>query len=219
MLARLLSDAQNLIDAELADAAAPCVTSSFQLDGVVLVHLLRTRRPTIPVVFLDTLHHFADTYAYRDELTKRWGLNLLTLRAADPRVGEWQLDTDACCRRHKVEPLFAALEAFDVWFAGLRREQSPSRAELGEVESFRLPSGTVLRKVSPLASWPAQAVAEYAAAHQIPRLPLYERGYTSIGCEPCTERPTDPSQPRSGRWHGQKLECGIHLQVVPGAGR
>ncbi len=175
--------------------------------------MLHAMAPDIPVLFLDTVHHFPQTLAYRDEIASRWGLNLITLRAAEPSLGLWQTSTDACCARHKVEPLFGALAAYDVWFTGLRREQSPSRAELQDVEPFPLPNGQVLRKVSPLAGWTTKDVWDYAKAHDIPLLPLYDLGYTSIGCEPCTSLPLDPSNDRSGRWQGQKLECGIHIQA------
>lgn len=205
-------DARQIVADNLAGAAAPCVTSSFQADCVVLLHMLREVAPTIPVLFLDTVHHFAQTYAYRDTMADRWRLNVVNLRAAEPSPGLWQTDTHACCARHKVGPLFAALERHDVWFTALRREQSPSRAGLREVEPFALPSGKTLQKISPLAGWTTKDVWEYAKAHAIPLLPLYEAGYTSIGCEPCTSRPIDPSNPRSGRWQGQKLECGIHIQ-------
>ena len=208
-----MSDPRALIAAELAAAAAPCVTSSFQAECVVLVHLLRAVRPDIPVLFLDTVHHFAETYAYRDELTRRWGLNLVTLIADEPSPGLWQQSTNDCCARHKVGPLFSALRRYDSWFTGLRREQSPSRAALAEVEPFTLPDGTTLRKISPLAGWTTREVWAYAKEHDIPLLPLYERGYTSIGCEPCTSLPLDPGNERSGRWGGQKLECGIHIQA------
>lgn len=208
-----MTDARNVIAAELDSASAPCVTSSFQAECVVLVHLLRTVKPDIPVLFLDTVHHFAETYAYRDELVRRWGLNLVTLVADEPRPGLWQESTDACCARHKVGPLFGALERYDAWFTGLRREQSPSRSSLSEVEPFKLPGGKTLRKISPLARWTTREVWEYANANDIPLLPLYEQGYTSIGCEPCTTLPLDPSNQRSGRWAGQKLECGIHIQA------
>jgi phosphoadenosine phosphosulfate reductase len=202
-----------LIRRELVSAHAPCVTSSFQAECVVLVHMLHQLEPGIPVLFLETFHHFAETKAYRDELSERWGLNLITLRAAEPSVGLWRQDTSACCGRHKVEPLFSALQNYDVWFTGLRRDQSPSRATLAEVEPFTLPTGKVLRKVSPLAAWTTREVWAYARQHDIPLLSLYERGYTSIGCEPCTSLPLDPTNDRSGRWGGQKLECGIHIQA------
>jgi phosphoadenosine phosphosulfate reductase len=210
-----VTDARTLIAERLLSGDAPCVTSSFQAECVVLVHMVRELEPEIPVLFLDTVHHFSETYKYRDELAARWGLNLVTLRAEVPAPGLWQQDTTACCARHKVGPLFSALERYDVWFTGLRREQSASRAALEEVEPFTLPTGKVLTKVSPLAKWTTREVWEYAKHHDIPLLPLYERGYTSIGCEPCTSLPLDPSNERSGRWGGQKLECGIHIQVQP----
>lgn len=207
--------AVQLLADTLASAAAPCVTSSFQAECVVLVHMIREIEPRIPVLFLDTVHHFPQTYAYVQEISERWDLNLKTLRAGEPRPGLWQQSTQACCARHKVEPLFSALSGHDVWLTGLRREQSPSRAGLLEVEAFTLPDGKVLRKVSPLALWTTKQVWEYATAHEIPLLPLYDLGYASIGCEPCTSLPRDPSDPRSGRWGGQKLECGIHIEQKP----
>jgi len=206
------SDALELVAAEVESAAAPCVTSSFQAECVVLVHMLQQVRPRIPVLFLDTVHHFPQTLAYRDEIASKWGLNLITLRAAEPAPGLWQQDLKACCGKHKVQPLFGALEHHDTWFTGLRRDQSPTRASLEPIESFTLPTGTRLRKISPLAHWSTKDVWTYAKAHQIPLLPLYELGYTSIGCEPCTSLPLDPSNDRSGRWGGQKLECGIHVE-------
>jgi phosphoadenosine phosphosulfate reductase len=205
--------APQLIADHLTSAQAPCVTSSFQAECVILVDMLRKISPDIPVLFLDTVHHFEETLRYRDDLVRRWGLNLVTLRAAEPSPGLWQRDTSACCAKHKVEPLFGALAQYDVWFTGLRRDQSASRAALAEVEPFRLPGGKVLTKVSPLAGWTTKDVWSYAKAHAIPLLPLYELGYTSIGCEPCTSLPMDPSNERSGRWQGKKLECGIHIQA------
>ena len=209
-----MSDMPSILARELDAGGAPCVTSSFQAECVVLVHMLQQIRPGLPVLFLDTVHHFPETYAYRDQLAERWKLNLVNLRAEQPAIGLWQESTQACCARHKVEPLFRALQDYDLWFTGLRREQSPSRANLQEVEPFALPTGKTLRKISPLAAWTTREVWSYAKAHEIPLLPLYAQGYTSIGCEPCTSLPLDPSNERSGRWAGQKLECGIHIQAV-----
>ena len=208
----VIDQAISLIAAEIDRAAAPCVTTSFQIDGVVLLHLLRQARPRIPVLFLDTVHHFPETIRFRDKLAAAWDLNVVTLRAAHPAPGLWQESTEACCRRHKVEPLFAALRGHDTWFTGLRRDQSASRATLSEIAPFTLPDGAVIRKVSPLAAWTRADVRAYARANAVPRLPLYNLGYTSIGCEPCTTLPLDPSNDRSGRWGGEKLECGIHIQ-------
>jgi phosphoadenosine phosphosulfate reductase len=209
-----MTDPHDLVAGALDAASAPCITSSFQAECVVLTHMLWQLRPDIPVLFLDTFHHFPETLAYRDRLAERWNLRLVSLRAAEPHVGLWQAEsTDACCRRHKVEPLFSALEAYDTWFTALRRDQSPSRAHLQEVEPFRLPNGKEIRRIAPLAGWTTRDVWSYANEHDIPLLPLYELGYTSIGCEPCTALPPDPENPRSGRWQGEKLECGIHIQA------
>jgi phosphoadenosine phosphosulfate reductase len=210
----LTSDANQLVAEMLARPGNACITCSFQAEDVAVLHMLLQVNPRIPVLFLDTVHHFAQTYAYRDEMARNWQLNLINLRAAEPAPGLWQTSTDACCAKHKVEPLFSALENYDVWFTGLRRQQSPSRANLGDVESFTLPSGRSITKLSPLARWTTRDVWQYNKAHAIPLLPLYELGYTSIGCEPCTSVPLDPDDPRSGRWSGQKLECGIHIQPV-----
>ena len=204
----------DLIAEQLQRAKNPAITSSFQHECVVLTDMVRQVKPDIPVLFLETFHHFPQTLAYRDELTKQYGLNLVVLKAPEPKIGLWKESTKACCDVHKVGPLFSALENYDVWFTGLRREQSPSRANLSHLEPFRLPSGRVIRKVSPLATWTTKEVWTYAKQHDIPLLPLYDLGYTSIGCEPCTTLPLDPSDARSGRWQGQKLECGIHIQPV-----
>jgi phosphoadenosine phosphosulfate reductase len=213
-VADLTAQAVDLIADQLKDARVPAMTSSFQSECVVLTDMVRRVRPDIPVLFLETFHHFAQTLAYRDEMTAKYGLNLINVKTAEPTIGLWQTEgTKACCDRHKVGPLFSALEDYDVWFTALRRDQSPSRANLKEVEPFRLPSGNAIRKVAPLAGWTARDVWRYAKDHEIPLLSLYELGYTSIGCEPCTSLPPDPNDPRSGRWQGQKLECGIHIEA------
>jgi phosphoadenosine phosphosulfate reductase len=204
--------AQTIAAHAMRDAGAACLTCSFQAEDVVVLHMLRETHPDVPVLFLDTVHHFAATYAYRDELMRLWRLNLVNLRAAEPVPGLWRTSTDACCARHKVEPLFAALDDYDTWFTGLRRGQSASRASLEPVDAFTLPSGKTIRKISPLAHWSETDVRDYARRHAIPLLPLYSAGYTSIGCEPCTSLPLDPLNPRSGRWQGEKLECGIHIR-------
>lgn len=195
------------------------VTNSFQAEDMVLLHMVQHHLPEVPVVFLDTGYHFAEVMAYRDRMAAEWGMNLTSL-VPEQTVAEQesafgilnQTDPGRCCGLRKVGPLFAELERYGVWFTGLRREQAKTRAALSEVDRFVLPTGTAIRKVSPLTEWTANDVWSYAAEHGIPLLELYDRGYTSIGCEPCTSLPVDPNDPRSGRWGGQKLECGIHLQ-------
>ncbi|HUP02717.1 MAG TPA: phosphoadenylyl-sulfate reductase [Bryobacteraceae bacterium] len=208
------------IDEALAAPGDACVTSSFQTECVALVHMLVQRRPEIPVLFLDTGYHFAETYAYRDQIAERLGLNLvnllpkLTVPEQEAQFGILnQTEPTRCCQMRKVEPLFAGLQGYDTWFTGLRRDQSPTRANLKVSDSFTLPTGKALRKISPLTDWTNADVWSYLKHAGIPVLPLYDRGYTSIGCEPCTQLPFDPDNPRSGRWGGNKLECGIHIQA------
>jgi phosphoadenosine phosphosulfate reductase len=225
-----IEQAQEIIREGLASGAtgagqvrpAACLTCSFQAEDMVVLHLVRQEWPEIPVLFLETGYHFAETYEYRDRMTAAWNLNLVNLLPRQT-VAEQEQESgllyrsapDRCCGARKVQPLFAALESYDVWFTGLRREQSPTRANLQPSETFRLPSGKELRKLSPLALWPNRDVWAYLKQHQIPALPLYEQGYTSIGCQPCTTPPISADDLRSGRWGGHKLECGIHIGAGP----
>ncbi|MCS7315426.1 MAG: phosphoadenylyl-sulfate reductase [Bryobacterales bacterium] len=213
--------ARRVIENALASSdSRACLTCSFQLEDMVVLHMARSLEPRLPVLFLDTGYHFGEVCAYRDQMALSWNLNLINIRPAlsvseqEARFGLlYRTEPDRCCRMRKVEPLMSALQGYDVWLTGLRREQSPTRANL-QVEEFQsLPSGKKIRKVNPLAEWTWAQVHEYAEAHGIPPLPLYSQGYTSIGCAPCTSLPSDPNDPRSGRWGGRKLECGIHTFV------
>lgn len=213
-----MSEVRDSIRAAL-DAAngRACYTCSFQLEDVLLLDYLRAEQPDIPVIFLETGYHFPATYAYRDRLEKDWGLRLINAAAAktvaeqEAERGQlYSTDPAACCQLRKVEPLFAALENYDVWFTGLRREQSPTRAKLEVFETAKLRSGREIQKVSPLAHWTWKQIWAEAKQRNIPVLSLYAEGYTSIGCEPCTAKPVSEDNLRSGRWGGKKLECGIH---------
>jgi phosphoadenosine phosphosulfate reductase len=211
--------AQQLIARELSSASGDVVvTNSFQAEDMVLLHMVRQTLPEIPVIFLDTGYHFAEVYEYRNRMAQEWSLNLtnllpeFTVAEQESQFGILnQLDPSRCCGLRKVKPLFGALERYALWFTGLRREQAKSRAALKEVEDFSLPSRHVIRKISPLTDWSIKDVWSYSTQNGIPLLNLYAKGYTSIGCEPCTSLPLDPDDPRSGRWGGQKQECGIHL--------
>lgn len=212
-------NAEEVLDRVLAryTELAACLTCSFQAEDIIVLHLLRKRLPDIPVLFLDTGYHFRETYEFRDRIVRDWKLNLVNVlpkKTVPQQESEFGIlyreNPTQCCQFRKVEPLMSALEPFEIWFTGLRREQSPTRKNLQHVEEHRLPSGKILRKVSPLADWTWGQVWEYTAAKGLSYLPLYDQGYASIGCEPCTALPSDPNNPRSGRWGGTKLECGIH---------
>jgi phosphoadenosine phosphosulfate reductase len=194
-----------------------CLTSSFQTEDMVVLHMLRQHLPNVPVIFLETGYHFKALIEYRDHIAKEWGLNLInampktTLAEHEAQFGLLHIvEPTKCCAIRKVEPLMRSLEPYAWWFTGLRREQSPTRAGLQKIEDHKLPSGKLMKKVSVLADWDWARVEGYAREHDIPRLALYDQGYTSIGCEPCTAIPASGADARSGRWGGKKLECGIH---------
>lgn len=204
----------------LEHAQRACITSSFQAEDVIVLYMVLQIQPRIPVLFLETGYHFPETLVYRDRIASEWNLNLVNVEPEQSVAQQesqfgilYQSAPDRCCGLRKVEPLFRALGEYTTWITGLRREQSKSRANLQPHEFFTLPTGHILAKLSPLAEWTTRDVWHYAEQHSIPLLPLYEKGYTSIGCAPCTSLPFDANDPRSGRWSGRKLECGIHLQA------
>ncbi len=214
------------VDAALADKdnARACLTCSFQAEDVLLARLALDLAPSLPILFLDTGYHFPETYAYRDQLAHDWQMHLLNLLPAQTVARQesehgllYQSAPDQCCKLRKVEPLFAALANYRVWFTGLRREQARSRAALEESAEFALPGGRSILKLAPLADWSTRDIWYACELLSIPLLPLYAQGYTSIGCQPCTTLPLDPNDPRSGRWAGRKVECGIHIAAAPEA--
>ena len=207
---------------QITGASDVCLTCSFQAEDVLLTKLAIELDPNIPILFLDTGYHFAETYSYRDQIARDWHLNLVNL-LPEKTVAEQELEhgllyrsaPDQCCKLRKVEPLFKAVAEYRVWLTGLRREQAKSRAGLEESALFTLPGGKQVLKLAPLAAWTTRDVWYACEQFSIPLLPLYERGFSSIGCEPCTSLPLDANDPRSGRWAGRKVECGIHIEAAP----
>jgi len=207
---------------EINGAGDVCLTCSFQAEDVLLTKLALELNAKIPILFLETGYHFAETYAYRDKIAQDWQLNLINL-LPEKTVAEqeakfgilYQTAPDQCCKLRKVEPLFKAVAEYRVWLTGLRREQARSRTALEESAVFALPGGKHVLKLAPLAAWTTRDVYYACEQLEIPLLPLYDRGYASIGCEPCTSLPLDPNDPRSGRWAGRKVECGIHIEAAP----
>jgi phosphoadenosine phosphosulfate reductase len=207
---------------EITGAPDVCLTCSFQAEDVLLTKLALELDANIPILFLDTGYHFRETYEYRDRIAREWNLNLINLLPAKTVAEQesqfgilYQSAPDQCCKMRKVEPLFKAVADYRVWLTGLRREQARSRTTLEESAMFSLPGGKQVLKLAPLAAWTTRDVWYACEQLSIPLLPLYERGYTSIGCEPCTTLPLDPNDPRSGRWAGHKVECGIHIEAAP----
>lgn len=192
------------------------LVSSFGAESVVLLDMVATIDPSIPVIFLDTGKLFAATHAYRDELTELFGLTDVRsvqparhrLAERDPEGALWSSDPDGCCDLRKTEPLEVALTPFAAWITGRKRFQGGAREALpileGESESGRI-------KINPLAPWSSEDVEDYRRLRNLPQHPLVAEGYRSIGCVTCT-RPVAPGEPaRAGRWWGlDKTECGIH---------
>ena len=190
------------------------LVSSFGAESAVLLHLAASVDPAIPVIFLETDRHFPQTLQYRDELIARLGLTNVRNQtpdaeeaASEDAVGDlWRTDTDSCCALRKVRPLARALDDVDAWATGRKRFQGGLRKDLAVIER-----DGPRYKVNPLAAWSPEDVEAYMVEHDLPRHPLTEQSYTSIGCWPCTQ----PGQDRAGRWAGdEKVECGIHM---PGA--
>jgi phosphoadenosine phosphosulfate reductase len=195
------------------------VTSSFQTQSVALLHLIGQTRPDIPVIFLDTGYHFPETLAYRDQLVEQFGLTLRVIRPAaaptdlaKPHADAlYRRDPEMCCYVNKVEPMQRALRDLDAWLTGIRRDQTENRAHAQPVE--RLDDGRV--KINPLLAWTRQDLWTYINRHDLPSHPLFNQGYLSIGCAPCTAPVADGDDERSGRWAGTgKTECGLHTAAL-----
>jgi phosphoadenosine phosphosulfate reductase len=197
---------------EIADLV---LVSSFGAESVALLHLAAMVNRDLPVLFIDTQMLFTETLVYQQEVAERLGLrNLRILRAADiaskdPDGTLHRTDPDACCDLRKTRPLHLALAPHSGWVTGRKRYQSGARAQLSFFERDR-PTGKI--KVNPLAYWRTQDVADYIAENRLPRHPLVDKGFPSIGCAPCTTPVSNGEDARAGRWRGtSKDECGIHF--------
>lgn len=192
------------------------MTSNFGAEGVVLIDHLARVAPRTPIVYLSTGFQFAATDELKERLRERYDLNIVTaeaelsVEAQNAIHGErlYQINSDLCCQIRKVEPLQKALAGYEAWIAALRRDQSPTRANIKPVEWN---ARNNLVKLHPLAAWTRARVWDYLLKHNLPYNRLYDEGYTSIGCQPCTRRAAAGAHERSGRWDGAKKECGIHL--------
>jgi len=181
-----------------------------------LVHLAASAAPGLDVVFLDTGYHFAETLGTRDAFAGATDITLVnitpiqTVPEQDAQYGErlYERDPNQCCALRKVEPLNRALQRYDCWISGMRREDSATRAEIGVIE-FDAKRDKV--KVNPLADWDSKQLDSYIETNRVMLNPLRQLGFTSIGCEPCTKAVATGDDPRSGRWAGtNKIECGLH---------
>ncbi|HEX2580736.1 MAG TPA: phosphoadenylyl-sulfate reductase [Dongiaceae bacterium] len=192
------------------------IVSSFGSESAIILHLAAQIDRTIPILFLDTLKHFDETLTYRDILLDRFQFS--DARAITPAIADlarhdrdgtlWQNDHDLCCHIRKVLPLERALDGFSAWVTGRKRHQSATRGGLQKFE----PAGEKI-KINPLADWSAAQIDEAFLQFKLPRHPLWDEGFLSIGCSPeaCTRRVAVGENTRAGRWSGtEKVECGIH---------
>ncbi|ADM09071.1 phosphoadenosine phosphosulfate reductase [Parvularcula bermudensis HTCC2503] len=193
------------------------LVSSFGAESAVLLHLVAQVAPDLPVLFIDTGKHFAQTPIYRRNLAKKLGLtNVRDLHPAadevaveDPDGDLWRRDPDACCTLRKVRPLDSALRDFGTWITGRKQFHGGQRVDLPTFEH----KGDHF-KVNPIVSWGPDEVEAYFAAHDLPRHPLVDQGFPSIGCWPCTHPVATGDDNRAGRWRGSaKTECGIHTRL------
>jgi phosphoadenosine phosphosulfate reductase len=199
------------------------LVSAFGTESAVLLHLVATIDPTVPVVFLDTGKHFDETLAYRDRLVAQLGFSDIRvvspasghLKADDPAGNLHSVNPDLCCYIRKTLPMVRALREFSCWISGRKRFQASTRATL---QLFEVQDRWI--KVNPLVDWSEDQLQNYFVAHDLPRHPLEAFGYASVGCLPCTAPAAveGSNGRRSGRWRGSaKVECGIHLPIARAA--
>jgi phosphoadenosine phosphosulfate reductase len=199
-----------------ADTFGDQLTVASSMGDEVLVHLVGTTIPDADVFFLDTGYHFAETLGTRDAyqamlpLRIRTILPLLTVAQQDDQYGArlHDRDPDRCCAMRKVEPLNRALQDHSAWVTGMRREDAPTRTDIGLVG---WDERRAMVKLNPIAAWTQDDVDRYVAVHEVFLNPLRQEGYTSIGCAPCTRPVAEGEDARAGRWAGtNKIECGLH---------
>ena len=190
------------------DTFHPHLALTASMTDAVLIDLAVTVEPSIEVVFIDTGYHFPETLETVEVVRRKYGLNLKMMTVPFHDEELWKVDPENCCSAIKVGQLDRALMGKEAWMSGLRRAESPTRAE-APILSLDLRG---LVKINPIANWTDLDVQGYIKDHDVPVNPLVDQGYPSIGCQPCTH-PVEPgADPRSGRWAGQdKTECGLHL--------
>ena len=193
-------------------------TTSCQSNSVLLLDLLRRFQPTAEVFFLNTGYLFPETLAFRDHLADFFNLKITTLRSNTPSSRQrspcgrqlYTTDPDLCCHINKVEPLEPILLQHDIWINGVRGSQSATRKQMHRFQAIK---NGVLR-YHPLLDWDSRMVYYYIQEFNLPKHPLEEQGYQSIGCQPCTRSLFDDLDNRDGRWKGlNKTECGLHTTL------
>lgn len=206
---------------ELGPAVA--MSTAFGPSGLALVDMAQNVAPQLPLFTIDTGYLFPETLALKERIEARYDIRIESLRprlsvpeqdrACGPDL--YKRDPDRCCAMRKVEPLQRKLAGLDGWVAGIRRDQSRTRAGVRVVEPYRTSGGRTIAKVNPLAAWTRKQVWDYIVANDLPYNPLMDQGYSSIGCWPCTQPTAPGADERAGRWAGtRKSECGMHQPLM-----
>jgi phosphoadenosine phosphosulfate reductase len=195
-------------------------TCSFQSHSLVLLHMLSRIDNRIPVYFINTGYLFPETVAFKDEVTKLFGLQqVIDLKPQTPKYMQrdaqgrlfFTFDPDHCCDLNKVQPMEAVLHTHDIWINGVRADQSAVRKAMKREQPAK--NGCI--RFHPMLEWNNKMIYEYQKEHQLPKHPMEERGYLSIGCEPCTRKPDLEMQEREARWFGlNKTECGLNTELI-----
>lgn len=193
-------------------------SSSFQTHSLPMLHILSKIAPDMGVYFIQTGFHFSETLKFRDHIAKAFQINVLNLESSVPKIQQrnsrgnfyFTSDPDYCCYLNKTQPMEPLLQRFDVWINGVRADQNSNRKRLNTIENT--PQGGL--RYHPMLDWSKSEIWQYIALYNLPRHPLDEKGYSSIGCEPCTSAPSLDNE-RDGRWLGQrKTECGLHTELI-----
>jgi thioredoxin-dependent adenylylsulfate APS reductase len=200
------------------------LSNSLQTEDMVVLDIAARIDPKVRAFTLDTGRLHQETYDMMDRVRDHYGVQLEVLfpdpaevRAMVEKKGlnlfyESIENRHECCGVRKVNPLRKLLANLDAWVTGLRRDQWASRQEIAKIEIDAANGGIV--KLNPIADWTQQQLDEYVKAHNVPRHGLYAKGFTSIGCLPCTRATKPGENPRAGRWWWEedgKKECGLHV--------
>lgn len=194
-------------------------TSSFQTHSMVMLHMISRIDTTIPIYFVHTGYHFPETLQYRDDIQALMGLNVKTVFSSTAKINQRDVegkllfasDPDYCCHLNKVAPLEPILAEHDIWINGVRADQGEVRKNFAVEEKAKY--GTI--RFHPMLDWNNKMIYQYLNEYKIPKHPLEDKGYFSIGCEPCTRKWDLEMDNRDGRWYGlKKTECGLNTELV-----
>lgn len=212
-------DIENKINQYKSEGKLIFTSSSFQTHSIPLLHILSRIDKSIPVYFLNTGYHFPETLEFRDQVAELLGINLVDLKPETPKSMQkgadgkllFTSDPDYCCYLNKVQPMDKVMMRHDIWINGVRADQSAVRKAM-QVEQ---PAPHNVIRFHPILDWTTKEIFQYKKEYSLPSHPLDAKGYTSVGCEPCTRKLDPDMMEREARWYGlNKVECGLHTELI-----